>query len=1450
MRLIGLICALSCVVVCAAEIRGPARSTTQPDAAQQAAASASADASSTNHLASAFSPGWMLVDTNGDRIADAINGKIVVPADPTSSENAAAANCAARLAFGSTGLTLPLVVRSSDSAKEGPRIWIGKGAVPASASHDFDAMASKLEKGEGGVFAAGKDIALVGSDDEGLTEAANSFCARAPYIWDVPGEQFSAISEALAASAQGAKADLIGVTYQHGKQGIRHAYIRTSTEVQSAALGQALANPKLASIRELVIVGGAAPVSATNPKPEVEAPPKKEEEKEAEEKAGPPEEEEEQETLELDLASIYTVKGLFKGSPKAPFPAGLKTHLYVPAGADGVAIANFAARLGLEGTGIGLPLASPAEEVKPKKVKGPTILVGNSPVLADAQKKYQEEEAAAGQSPATLAAGEGELRVVDDVFKKNGVLLVNGDDAGSVAALNLLSGRFPNLWDVGKQHDSLEDMRYDLHRLFALHSGVGQATDAVFLLDRWAKELASGPGGANGVRDVKAEAYVDIADPKLDDFIRKVLSKDLGASGVEVTTGSLHAGTHCCESDPELHYATPSFPFHQAKPTFSEDLVIPWEGTRLLKAIRAAAPKIKSGQGVSLLARVSEGPEERQKLTAEITKILTDAGADKTQTQVEVLCAYKQGYSWLVDEIAPALAGKSPAAIQIEFAKNEDTTHMRSMSTPTRWIQELYPVDEILAQKLNIPLDKITFTEFTPGPQDPTYRVKVTDTAGTEILNRTFAVSAVMQPYNHVMPEYEQVLVDTGWVRMESGSSVLLDERITTDIEEFWEHYQTVTLPKVYQYILSQTHGEIRAEYQPLFDTLRMDIHLSEPDYNIGLDKERISSLEAIQEDTFYVTGNFIDMMGNLEAGKGIGYPGRILPIVHGSEDGKDGHVHFEFYEKPAANPLVRLSWTDAQGGKHERERNIPALRGPFEPRLIGARVKEGADGIENLTWSLPVDFLHDDYEAWTKVELRDRVEHSIISSERASAQLQWLQEIHSAGLYPDDIAYPHLKQLAVRFDLPRPTESSVDKPSPGAYATFSVSAPAHPRPMISEYAGKLKTTPLVQWKEPISPEENAEILAELSKNPDFNTYWLGRSYLGQNIWASDVMLPTPSVLRSWAKESTLKASVIYSGRQHANEVSSTSHIDKLAEMLATDPKLRESLKQVNVVLHAIDNADGAQLSVEMAKVTPDNLLHLGYHGSLSADVADGRKDPDPIYPESRNRPRLIRAWLPDAFLNPHGYPSHEWVQPFSDYTGWVMARQADAGREWWLPRGWFTSLEYLRDADHPYGETIAYAMRDRIVQAEGNVPGLLPLETRMNARYQRFGQRWDPRYMTQPVIGGIRFYMALAGTVPDSEEMSMNGVSPDITWDDGYTEAPDETAHGDYMKLVASAGLAFDLVHLNYLAQGKLRIVRTQKAGPDGVEWKVSRKRPILPSSEPAVPAPDQTAGQSAGQK
>jgi hypothetical protein len=594
-----------------------------------------------------------------------------------------------------------------------------------------------------------------------------------------------------------------------------------------------------------------------------------------------------------------------------------------------------------------------------------------------------------------------------------------------------------------------------------------------------------------------------------------------------------------------------------------------------------------------------------------------------------------------------------------------------------------------------------------------------------------------------------------------------------------------------------------------------------------------------LQEDTFYSTENFANMLGDMEAGRAVTYVGRIIPIVHAPEDGKDGHVHIEFYAKPAANPMVELKWTDAQGKHHEKKRDFYALTGAMQPRLIEARATAG--GPQSLTWILPADFKDDQYDEWVKLEGTTQIERGIFPVEQAKGQMHYLELMQSNGLYKDELAYPHLRRMNVEFELPLPRSAKIDSPAPRELGSWRVLEPVFKRPQIADFK-KSKSGPLVQWDEPISPDENASVLAKLAETPGVAPYWMGRSYLGQNLWAADVMLPSPALLRSWAKETTLKAAILYSGRQHANEVSSTSHILKLAEQLTSDEATRALLKQVNVVLHPITNSDGADLSVQLAEITPNNMLHPGYHGSLAADVVAGQAETDPVYPESRTRRQLLESWLPDAFLNPHGYPSHEWVQPFSEYSAWVTTRQgANGGRTWWIPRGWFTSLTYLRDDTHPYSEKIAYEIRDRIVAAQRAVPGLMALEDRMNARYQRFGQRWQPEDMQQPLVDGVRIYMALKGSPGGrggtTTGGATGGVSPDVTWDSGYTEAPDETAHGDYMKLMASAGLAFDRVHLEYLGKAKLRITHTQREQGGKVNWRMERQRPNLPEGESEPP-------------
>ncbi|MEI9970685.1 MAG: hypothetical protein WDO73_00800 [Ignavibacteriota bacterium] len=173
------------------------------------------------------------------------------------------------------------------------------------------------------------------------------------------------------------------------------------------------------------------------------------------------------------------------------------------------------------------------------------------------------------------------MRIVDDAFTRRPAVLTRGDDRGSAAALGALSDHFPNLWEQGKQYLSLEEIRYDLHRFFSLRSSSGQAAAALYHLDQWIPKFHLA-----GMKEVKAEIETEVADPALADFVKR----EFHIANVE--TGTLHAGTKCCDS---LHYK--SAPFHQASPTFAEDIVIPWEGKRLLDAVQSVTAKIAPRAG-------------------------------------------------------------------------------------------------------------------------------------------------------------------------------------------------------------------------------------------------------------------------------------------------------------------------------------------------------------------------------------------------------------------------------------------------------------------------------------------------------------------------------------------------------------------------------------------------------------------------------------------------------------------------------------------------------------------------------------------------------------------------------------------------------------------------------------------------------------------------------------
>src|SRR6185437_12842078 len=163
-------------------------------------------------------------------LADAIHGHIVVPAEPSAVENAAAADFGARVAYRSTGLRLPLVISAREEESSGPHIWIGRAAIPATLTKEINPLVARMAVGEGGVFAMAGDLAVLGKDEAGLLAAAEAYASQAPYQWKTPGDELAKIATDVNAAFESHKvkatATLVGVTYENGKEGIRRAFLR------------------------------------------------------------------------------------------------------------------------------------------------------------------------------------------------------------------------------------------------------------------------------------------------------------------------------------------------------------------------------------------------------------------------------------------------------------------------------------------------------------------------------------------------------------------------------------------------------------------------------------------------------------------------------------------------------------------------------------------------------------------------------------------------------------------------------------------------------------------------------------------------------------------------------------------------------------------------------------------------------------------------------------------------------------------------------------------------------------------------------------------------------------------------------------------------------------------------------------------------------------------------
>ena len=1358
-------------------------------------------------LSDLFKPGVVLQDRNGDGAIDFVDARIVLSEQPSSGELAAASDVAARLGYETSAMNLPVAVARGFQPGDAPAIFVGVKSLAGSGA-TLDAIGGAgLKAGDAAVVAfslGGKTaIAVLGGDEAGIAAAGGMLAGHLPYVWDqkgpTPDRIADEVKQFLAGKGVTASSAAASAIYTHdGADGVDRVAVALqladagdfvkamvalnqfkATGARDAKRPLSYANVRSVQIR--LRAPGSGPIAvdlprAAAPDQAAAAPPP------ARRPGGGAKE-------NFDLSTFYANEGALADSDNNLIPD--RVDVLLSAEGDGSeGIIDLAARLGLESTGISLPIARTAKALTAPESEPILVLIGTSHPVVEQLIRIHKWDAP------SLQPGEGVIQLVKKAFGEKSALVVTGGDAtGLRRAVHQLADTFPHIWQRGKDRTTLDDVEEDVRKFVAGRSPAGQAAMSLYKLDKLAAELKG-----KDLASAHVKVFVEKAADGLADVVRRQAAAVIKAPALTVDVEDMDV--------------------QKGRTLIADDFEIPSEVDEFWTKLRAkVVPNLKKKAAVIVEARLSEPPEIRRQIEQQARAELVKAGADDKETRVTVLSAYKQGYSWLYEVVRPALEGKAVDQITIRFAEIGPPSGwtQQGMYAPTRWLLEIYPIDEILASELKIDLKKIHFEMAPTG--SPAYEVIATAPGGAPLFRGAFDPAVVERPFFDRFPDYEHVRVTTGWIKANVGGRPAIDERIATDPERFWDRFQSRTLPALYDHVMALGNGKPRPEDAPFFGELIVDLTLSEPEYRLPVDQEQISSMEALHEEIYFNTIHFFDVMGRFTRGAALAYPGRVIPMMHPKADGKAGHAKISVTGFAAPRPSVVVEYTERGGRTGVARLDIPKIA-VDRPQTLGASVRAGRNGIERLDLRVKVDTEKDERDALIKRTADERVDRTMISAEQTAAVFANLTRLRAAGLYRDALAYHDLGAVRVTIGWEHESKAGTE-----IVATLEPNGTPAPFPDIKKYAPSD-----VQWDTPIPPSEAYGILAKMSGFKEATVYKVGQSYLGKDVWAMDLMPPIEASHWSQAKQSTLKPTIVYSARQHANEVSSTSHVLKMAELLLTDPAYRSKLNTVNVVVHPITNADGAQLAYDLQKINPTHMLHAGYLGSLGVDVTSAQWDADPLYPESGIRPKIWRTWLPDIFLNPHGYPSHEWVQLFSEYAAWVRTRSVET-RDYWTMRGWWMpGFGWLDDARYPRHKDEQMKLLGMITEYANQVPGTVALNARAYDRYKRYSFDFDQKNFKLDFTDGVLIYKSIKGARANPLSPDFMTRNPNVTIWDGVTEAPDETARGDWMKLVANAGLQWDKAILDYLVQGHHEVERKLDPFWNGVSLSMNRPRPPKP--------------------
>lgn len=513
-----------------------------------------------------------------------------------------------------------------------------------------------------------------------------------------------------------------------------------------------------------------------------------------------------------------------------------------------------------------------------------------------------------------------------------------------------------------------------------------------------------------------------------------------------------------------------------------------------------AAPAIDTaGTDTELLVLVSEPPTVRADLEQSLSLRFPHA-------KVRVRSAYKAGLSWLVEDVTPALEALDAFdRVEIAFPSFSADDHL---DLRIRWLQELYPGDELLARRLNIPESAISFREDTEETAD-CYTCTVYSDERV-VWHSTFAPASIALPYLTSDPGWGHVLASTGVVRMTAGDEVVFDQALEPDPLRFWLWFQQEALPKIGEAMAGTWRKGASAKDQPFFEAVDIELWMSEQDARLELREELDSSAEALHEDCYFGTLDWLQAFAATRGVTDVQGPGAIRPVVNVT---------------PGAPPRARITYTP---------RRTHAAR--IGDKLIAPL---GANDLPDL--------------AITSITVGDRGLDTIAASWRGQPDASAPRHY-----FPESVTDPTTSEIAVEL-----TEQTGE----------SIARLLLPRTEPNALKGVDPAANANGWRRIIFNDDVPPLLARFQNAPGAHVWLAGESFEHRPIWAFALTSLGITGRWSPSKLSARKPVVQIAARHHANEVSSTVAAFTLAESLLTDPTLLRRVSIVAVPIENPDGA-------------------------------------------------------------------------------------------------------------------------------------------------------------------------------------------------------------------------------------------------------------------------------------